>query len=105
MEIGCTQTNVFKRGEQIVVRAFGYDMSDRSVLTPTNVTDAHFTVPGQPNAVLAWGTHGTPPVSYWTMFWNIPTDYPLGDIAIKVSYSTVSGHTGVHYYVVTIIPQ
>jgi hypothetical protein len=104
--IGCTQTNVFKQGEQIVVRAFGYDMSDGSVLTPANVTDAHFSVPGQPNVILAWGGHGPDPkVWYWTMFWNIPKDYPLGDIPIKVSFTTVGGKTGVVYYVVSIIPQ
>lgn len=103
--IGCTQTNVFKRGEQIVPRAFGYDMSDGSVLTPDNVTKASFTVPGQPEKLLAWGGHGKPtPVWYWTGFWNIPRDYPLGDIPIKVSFTTVGGKTGTLYYEVTIIP-
>lgn len=104
--VGCTQTNVFKQGEQIVVRAFGYDMAENAaVLTPENTTDAHFTVPGQPNVSLAWGGHGTPKVWYWTSFWNIPVDYPLGDIVLKVSYKTVEGKTGVHPYVVTIVPR
>jgi hypothetical protein len=103
-QIGCTQTNVFKRGEQIVVRAFGFDMSDGTVLSPDNVTNAHFTVPGQPDVLLAWGAHSTPKVWYWTSFWNIPKDYPLGDIAIKVAFTTVGGKTGTLYYEVTIIP-
>lgn len=102
--VGCTQTNVFKRGEQIVPRAFGYDMSDSSILTPANVTNAHFTVPGQPDVLLNWGAHGTPQVWYWTNFWNIPLDYPLGDVPIRVSFTTVGGKTGILNYEVTIIP-
>ena len=102
--IGCTQTNVFKRGEQIVVRAFGYDMSDKSILTTANVTNAHFTIPGKPDVPLNWGAHGNPKVWYWTNFFNIPSDYPLGDIPIKVSFTTVGGKTGILNYEVTIIP-
>ena len=40
--IGCTQTNVFKRGEQFVLRAWGFDLATGAVLSMDNVTDAHF---------------------------------------------------------------
>ena len=56
--IGCTQTNVFKRGEQFVLRTWGFDLKTKTVLSLDNVTEAHFTVPGQPNVTLNWGTHG-----------------------------------------------
>ena len=46
--IGCTQTNVFKRGEQFVLRTWGFDLTTATVLSIDNVTEAHFTVPGQP---------------------------------------------------------
>ena len=79
--IGCTQTNVFKRGEQFVLRAWGFELLDGAVLSIDNVTEAHFTVPGEPNVILNWGSHGRRgKVFFWTNFWNIPTDYPLGDI-------------------------
>ena len=56
--IGCTQTNVFKRGEQFVLRTWGFDLTTETVLSIDNVTEAHFTVPGQPNVTLNWGSHG-----------------------------------------------
>ncbi|HUZ16650.1 MAG TPA: hypothetical protein VMU72_10820 [Gaiellaceae bacterium] len=108
--VACTQTNVFKVGEQVIVRDFGYQLSDGAVLSMDNVTDAHFSVPGQPDTVLNWGSHGPsgPPaqkVWYWTGAWTIPADYPLGDIDIHVTFKTVAGKTGTLDYPITIIPS
>ncbi len=105
--IGCTQTNVFEQGEQLVVRAFGYALSDGSVLSMDNVTDAHYSVPGEPDTLLNWGSHGPTgdKVWYWTGAWNIPVDYPLGDLTVHVSFTTILGKTGTVDYPVTIIPQ
>jgi hypothetical protein len=104
--IGCTQTNVFKRGEQFVLRTWGFDLATGAVLSMDNVTDAHYTVPGVPNVVLNWGSHGATgnKVWFWTNFWNIPKDYPLGDTNILVSFTTTSGKTGAVSYQITIIP-
>jgi hypothetical protein len=104
--IGCTQTNVFKRGEQFVLRAWGFDLSTGSVLSMDNVTDAHFSVPGQANVILNWGSHGATgnKVWFWTNFWNIPKDYPLGDTTVRVSFTTVAGKTGTFNYLITITP-
>jgi len=105
--VGCTQTNVFTVGEQVVVRGYGYDLSDGSVLSFDNVTDAHFSVAGQPDTLLNWGSHGSTgaKVFYWTGAWNIPLDYPIGDVVIHVSYTTAGGKTGTLDYPITIIPQ
>lgn len=104
--VGCTQTNVWKRGEQLVVRAFGYDLSDGSILSMDNVTDAHFSVPGVPKIPLNWGAHGATgnQVWFWANAWQIPTDYPLGDVDIQVSFTTLGGKTGTLDYPITIIP-
>ncbi len=108
--VACTQTNVFKVGEQVIVRAFGYEFSDGAVLEGgVNVTDAHFTVPGSPTEIstaLNWGSHGTAPQkqSYWTGAWTIPVDYPIGDITVHVSFTTLLGKTGTLDYPITIIP-
>lgn len=104
--IGCTQTNVFKRGEQFVLRAWGFDLATGAVLSMENVSDAHFTVPGLQNFRLNWGSHGATgnKVWFWTNFWNIPKDYPLGDTNVVVSFTTTSGKTGVVNYQITIIP-
>ena len=102
--IGCTQTNVFKRGEQFVLRTWGFDLKSGALFSLDNVTDAHFTVPGQPNVTLNWGTHGTARVFFWTNFWNIPTTFPLGDISVKISYSLTTGKVATLDYPITIIP-
>jgi hypothetical protein len=104
--IGCTQTNVFKRGEQFVLRAWGSEVATGAVLTNENVTNAHFTVPGVPDILLNWGSHGATgnKVWFWTNFWNIPKDYPLGDTVVRVSFTTFSGRTGTFNYLITIIP-
>jgi hypothetical protein len=95
---------VFKRGEQFVLRTWGFDLKSGALFSLDNVTDAHFTVPGQPNVTLNWGTHGTARVFFWTNFWNIPTTFPLGDISVKISYSLTTGKVATLDYPITIIP-
>jgi hypothetical protein len=102
--IGCTQTNVFRRGEQFVLRAFGFDLAEKAVLSTDNVTEAHFTVPGQPNVVLNWGSHGTQKVFFWTNQWQIPATYALGNTTVKVVFTLTSGKTATLDYPITIIP-
>ena len=102
--IGCTQTNVFKRGEQFVLRTWGFDLTTKTVFSLDNVTEAHFTVPGQPNVVLNWGSHGAAKVFFWTNAWNIPTTYPLGDVTVKITYTLTTGKAATLDYPITIIP-
>ncbi len=102
--VGCTQTNVFKRGEQLVLRAFGFDMKARALLTIDNVSEAHFSVPGVPNIALNWGAHGAQKVFFWTNAWNIPADYPLGNTVVKVTFTLTSGTTATLDYPITINP-
>jgi hypothetical protein len=104
--IGCTQTNVFRRGEQLVVRAWGFDLATGDLLTNDNVDTASFSVPGQPAVTLNWGTHGATgqKVYFWANAWNIPTDYPLGDVTITVTFKTVDGKTGTFAYPITVNP-
>ncbi len=102
--IGCTQTNVFKRGEQVVVRAWGFDMTSREVLSIDNVTEAHFAATGQPNVTLNWGSHGPLKVFFWANAWNIPADYALGSSTIHIVYTLTSGKAATLDYPITIIP-
>ena len=104
--VGCTQTNVFKRGEQFVLRSWGSDLATGDILSAENVDTATFTVPGQAPITLNWGAHG--PASnrtwFWTNAWNIPTTFPLGDTTIRITYTLDSGKVGNFDYVITIIP-
>jgi hypothetical protein len=104
--VGCTQTNVFKRGEQFVLRTWGSELATGNILSTENVDTATFTVPGVAPITLNWGAHG--PTSnrtwFWTNAWNIPTDFPLGDTTLRVTFTLDSGKVGAYDYVITIIP-
>jgi hypothetical protein len=102
--IGCTQTNVFKRGEQFVLRTWGFDLTTGAVLSIDNVTEAHYTVPGQSNVTLNWGSHGAAKVFLWTNAWNIPATYPLGDVTVRISFTLTSGKVATLDYPITITP-
>jgi hypothetical protein len=102
--IGCTQTNVFKQGEQFVLRTYGFDLKGRAVFSTDNVSEAHFSVPGQPNTALNWGSHGPAKVFFWANAWNIPKDYPLGNVTVRITFTLTSGTVATHDYPITIIP-
>ncbi len=103
---GCTQTNAFKRGEQVVIRAWGTDLATGDVLSDQNVKEAHFSIPGQADVPLNWGSHGSTgaKVWFWTNFWNVPAGFPLGEFTVNVVYTMESGKTGSYDYVLNIIP-
>jgi len=104
--VGCTQTNVYKRGEQFVLRAWGTDLSTGDLLTSDNVKEAHFSVPGQPDVTLNWGLHGSADnrVFFWTNALQIPADYALGQTTVHVVFTLESGKAGTFDYSITIIP-
>jgi hypothetical protein len=99
---GCSQTNVYKRGEQVVFRAWGMDLKSGDVLTLDNVKEAHVVIPGQPNLALNYGSHGV--VSFWSAPWQLPTDYPLGDAIAQVVFTTLDGQTATFDYTISVIP-
>jgi len=101
--IGCTQTNVYKRGEQVVVRAWGTDLATGDVLTNDNINGAHVSVAGMPDAPLNYGAHGV--VYFWSAPFNIPASYPLGATTIHVVFTTESGKTGTFDYSINVIPS
>jgi hypothetical protein len=104
--IGCTQTNVYKRGEQFVLRAWGTEMATADVLSSANVKDASFSVPGVAPVTLNWGAHGATSnrVWFWTNAWNIPADFPLGEVTVRVTFNLETGKSGTYDYTITIIP-
>jgi hypothetical protein len=105
-KIGCTQTNVYKRGERVVVRSWGTDLTTGNVLTVDNVKEAHISIPGQPDAQLAYSGHGATgaKVWFWSNFWIVPADFPLGEVTVHVAFTTENGKTGSYDYTLNIIP-
>jgi hypothetical protein len=104
--VGCTQTNVYKRGERVVFRVWGTDLATNELLSNENVSEAHVAIAGQPNVVLGWGAHGQAglQVFFWAKDWIIPKDFPLGAAAALVVVTTDSGKAGTYAYTLNIIP-
>ena len=103
---GCTQTNVFKRGEQIVPRVWGSDLATTEVLSNENVKEAHISLAGMKDVPMGWGPHGT--VGNQALFWNapfiLPADYPFGEATIHVVFTLENGKVGTYDYVINVIP-
>jgi hypothetical protein len=104
--VGCTQTNVYKRGEQVVLRIWGFDLAAGEVLSTDNIDTATYAIPGQAPGALNYGAHGATgaKVWFWSAPWIVPVGFPLGDMTIHITFKTDSGKTGTYDHVVTIIP-
>jgi len=105
--IGCTQSNTFKRGEQVVFRIWGSVADTGSILSTENVKYAYVKVPGQANMKLSWGAHGatTNRVWFWTTPWIVPSDYPLGAVTARIVFKTEDNKFGNYDYDMTIVPN
>jgi hypothetical protein len=104
--IGCTQTNVFQRGEQVVFRIWGSEAETGDILSTETVKYAYVKLPGQPNLKLNWGAHGssTNRVWFWTAAWVIRADYPLGAVTARIVFKTEANKFGLYDYEMTINP-
>ena len=104
--VGCSQTNVYKRGEQVVIRAWGFDLSTGTTLSTDNVDTATYSIPGQATAPVTYGAHGAVgnKVFFWSAPWIVPPTFPLGDVTILVAFKTDAGKTGTFAYPITVIP-
>jgi hypothetical protein len=104
--VGCSQTNVFKRGEQFVLRVWGMDLKTGDVLSNDNVASAKYSIAGQPDTTLNWGAHGTAPnqIFFWSGPWNIPATFPLGSTTVHITYTLEDGTVGTYDYDINIIP-
>ena len=100
--VGCTQTNVFKRGEQFVLRAWGIGHGDgQRALDARTSTRPRSRFPASPPVTLNWGAHGatTNRVWFWSNAWNIPADYPARRRDVRVTFKIDSGKVGIYDYV------
>lgn len=103
--VGCTQNNIFKRGEQPVFRVWGVDLTTGQILSPDNVDTGVASIPGQPDLPLPYGAHGNTgaKVGFFANAWNVPKDYPLGDVAAKITFKTDSGKSATYTYTISIV--
>jgi hypothetical protein len=105
--VGCSQSNYFVRGEQVVWRIWGSEAATGDILSAENVKYAYVKVPGQPNMRLNWGAHGATSnrVWFWTAAWVIPKDYPLGTARTQIVFKTEANTFGRFDYDLQIVPN
>ena len=104
--IGCTQSNIFTRGEQVVFRTWGTEALTGDILSTENVKYAYVKVPGAPNMKLNWGAHGATSnrVWFWSAPYNLPADFPLGSATFTVVFKTTANAFGMYDHVITVVP-
>ncbi len=100
--VGCSQTNVFKRGEQVVIRVWGFDLKSGATLSNDNVDTATAAITGVAAPLtLGYAAHGA--VYFWSTPWIVPATFPLGDVTIHVAFKT-DAEAGTFDYPITIVP-
>jgi hypothetical protein len=105
--VGCTQSNYFVRGEQVVFRVWGSEAATGDILSTENVKYAYVKIPGQPNMRLNWGPHGATSnrVWFWTAAWIVPKNYPLGSAMTQVVFKTEANTFGRLDFELQIVPN
>ena len=105
--VGCSQTNVYKRGEQVVVRSWGTDLATTDVLSSDNVSAAHFSIAGRAgrDAELGRARHRGQPGVLLVERLDRPGDVSRSARRRSTSSSTLeSGKTGTYDYTINVIP-
>jgi hypothetical protein len=85
--VGCSQSNLFKQGQQVVFRMWGINVkAGGTALTPKNVKSAVVNVPGIAPIPMFWGNHGS--VAFWAAAWKVDKAYPLGIVNFSIVVKT-----------------
>ena len=93
----CVQNNRFARNEEIVWRVKVFDPVTGEQMDDTMLESVQVVLPDQ--AIdMRYGPHprDTPADFFWTLGWDIPEDYPTGELAYTVSATSIDGRSGTY---------
>jgi len=86
----CRQTNTFERGQRAVWHIGAINARKGTFVLPKDIKYAYVQIPGvSKNFGVTFVPHGRDPVTApwtWTARWDIPNDYPLGQVQYKVVF-------------------
>lgn len=93
----CVQNNRYARNEEIVWRVKVFDPMTGQPMDDTMLESVQVVLPDQV-LDMRYGPHprDTPADFFWTFGWDIPEDYPTGELAYTVSATSTDGRTGTY---------
>ncbi len=92
----CVLSQVFKRGMHMVWLMEAYDGANGKELQANDVKAAVVKLPNGQTAAFRYGRHGATDDSpwFWSASWDVPPDFPVGNLEYEVSVTTNSDKTG-----------
>lgn len=95
--ITCVQNNRFARNEEIVWRVKVFDPLTGQPMDDTMLESVQVVLPDQV-LDMRYGPHppSEPADFFWTYGWDIPEDYPTGELPYQVSATSMDGRSGLY---------
>lgn len=93
----CVQNNRFARNEEIVWRVKVLDPLTGQPMDDTMLESVQVVLPDQALG-MRYGPHprDTPADFFWTLGWDVPEDYPTGELPYQVVATALDGRTGTY---------
>ena len=93
----CVQSNRFARNEEIVWRVKVLDPLTGQPMDDTMLESVQVVLPDQV-LDMRYGPHprDTPADFFWTYGWDIPEDYPTGELGYTVTATSTDGRSGLY---------
>lgn len=93
----CVQNNRFARNEEIVWRVKVFDPQTGEPMDDTVLESVQVVLPDQV-LDMRYGPHppDTPADFFWTYGWDIPEDYPTGELPYTVDAKSLDGRAGTY---------
>ncbi len=93
----CVQANRFARNEEIVWRVKVFDPATGKPMDDTALTTVEVRLPNEALA-MHYGPHPrqTPVDNFWTVAWDVPSDYPTGALPYTIVATAKDGRSGTY---------
>jgi hypothetical protein len=95
--VSCVQNNRFARNEEIVWRVKVLDPLTGEPMDDTTLDVVQVALPDQ-TLDMRYGPHprDTPADAFWTVSWDVPEDYPTGELPYTVTATAADGRSGIY---------
>jgi len=93
--MSCVQSNRYARNEEIVWRVKVFDPQTGAPMDDTMLQSLQIALPDQ-TLEMHYGAHprNDPVDFFWTYGWDVPEDYPTGELPYTITATATDGRTG-----------